>query len=110
LTPLESTSFGKTQLSAHNLTNLSATVEGHSNDTRKGVRVKFAIDDSGIAELVSAEVVYEREPIPEPVEKSTLESISDFFFGGAVSSPNVVCLPAFWLYMLDGITCRPFCD
>lgn len=72
-------------LSAHNLTNLTATVEGHENDTRKGVRVKFGIDDSGLARLTGAEVVYEREVVPEPVEKSTLESLSDFFFGSSVS-------------------------
>jgi len=83
LTDAELASFGPTSLSAHNLTNLSATVTGHEDDVRKGVRVKFGIDDSGIVHLTGGEVVFEREPAPEPVEKSTLESLSDYFFGSS---------------------------
>ena len=79
---------GSLNLSSVDLSAVADAFKGHENDTEKGVKIHFRIDESGVLQIDKAEAVFERPPPPaedetKPKEddKGYMEKLSEFFTG-----------------------------
>ncbi|KAJ8949475.1 hypothetical protein NQ318_005942 [Aromia moschata] len=84
--------IGMTNLSEYKLTGVAEALKKNTGDNieTKGIKAHFAMDDSGLLNMVNVELVVEKTIVPSDEEEGTLSKLGSTFsklFGGEDEKP-----------------------